>query len=406
MKSLMNSLSILLAVFSLVFVTSCGSDDDIVIDPGTGINVADGFYFAASGSDPVSTAGLVSENVEDDGFSSQERTGFLGGYIYFAQGDYNLVQIASKEITSTLGGTAEVVTDAGSGCDFNDYYLVNATVDGAAFTVPADGLYRVTYDQTTGEVIMFNVTIPGIIGSATEGGWGADTQLSGTVDADGGSWSAENVILREGEFKLRFNCRWSIDRRIDPAAGFGFDNGYQLFNNFGGSFSDLAPGNNQPNIPFAAADEGIYTVTANWDPTEGWSMVLVRTGDAPVVNFVPDEHEWAVVGDATNLADADMNGTPDGWEIDTDMNYEGFDSGTNTYTWKIGFIGLGVGGFKFRTNDSWDENIGWGQVALEGDVADFTDDGGNIRVNTARNYEITLTTSDDGDNYTATFVQL
>ena len=394
--------SMVLAVCSLIFMSSCG-DDDVDIPVVEGINVGDGFYMAQPDVDPTATDVLVAETVEDDGFSSQDRSGFVANYIFLSGGDYNLVQITSKAITKTYGGTSETITDTGSGCDFNDYDVVTLTDGGAAFNVAA-GLYKVTYDATTSEMVLYKIEKPGLIGSATPGGWGSDVDFTGTVDANGGSWSATEVILREGEYKLRFNCRWSIDRRTDPAAGFGADNGYQLFTNFGGGLDNLLTGNDGANIPLTAAEEAIYTVDVTWSAADGWAVALTKTGDAPVITFVPDDHMWAIVGDATNPEDADGDGTPDGWQVDTDMNYEGVNAGT--YTWKMASIDLVPGGFKFRANDLWDENIGWGQVELTGDVGDFTDDNGNIKVSTAATYEVILTTSDDGDNYTANFTQL
>ncbi len=397
MKSILKFSTLAMVAISVLF-TACNPDDDIIIDPGTeGIQVGNGFYMASTAADPTASDVLVAETVEDDGFSSQDRTGFLANYIYVAAGSYNIVEITDKEITKSLGGTAETVTDMGSGCDHNDYTLVSLAEDGAAVSVGA-GFYKVTYDQTTAELILIKIENAGVIGSATPGGWGADTKLEGSATADGGSWSATDVTLRgAGEYKVRFNCRWNLDRRIDPDAGFAADNAYQLFTNLGGSASDLLPGNDGPNIPFADGDDAIFTVTLNWTPADGFTLDLEKTDDAPVITFTPDDHQWAIIGDAT----------AGGWDTDTDFNYEGFDSGTNTYTWKGASIDLIEGGFKFRTNDSWDENIGWGQVVLTGDTADFSDDGGNIKVAAGGvgNYIVVMTTNDDGTTYTADFAK-
>lgn len=405
MKSFKNLLTLFLAASAMIVMTSCGDDDPIIIDPGTdGINVADGFYISAADGDPVATAALTAESVEDADFASQTRAGFVAGYVYMTAGTYNVVEITDKAKTKSLGATAETVTDMSSDCGFNDYILVNLVEDGAGFNVANEGLYKVTYDQMTGEAILYQIQTAGIIGSATEGGWGADTKLdeTATLTADGGSWSRTNITLRPGEFKVRFNCRWNLDRRIDPDAGFGADNAYQFFTNFGGSASNLLPGNDGSNIAVTAEEEAVYTVTLNWTPADGFSLNLEKTGEATPITFVPDEHQWAVTGDAT------PNGWPDDNDpvgtADTDMNYEGVDNGT--YKWVLESIALVPGGFKFRTNDSWDENRGWNELTLTGDTSDFSDDGGNIKVATAASYKITLTTSDDGATYTADFEQL
>ncbi len=405
-KLLTTRLSVLLALCALITMSSCKKDDDVTIPVVTGINVGDGFYMAKKDADPLASDQLVAETVEDADFGSQERAGFLANYLYLTAGDYNMVQITSKAVTATFGGTATTVTDTGSGCDYNDYTVVDVAADGAAVTVAA-GFYKVTYDALTSEMVLYKIEAGGIIGSATPGGWGSDTPIPGTISATGGSWEATELTLRKGEFKIRFNCRWNLDRRIDPAAGFAAANGYQLFTNFGGSVTNLETGNDGANIPVTEEEEGVYTVKIDWLPTSGFNVTLTKTGDVAPITFVPDENQWAVIGDATNSNDDDMDGTPDGWQTDTDMNYEGFDAGTNTYTWKATNIALeGDKAFKFRTNDSWDNNIGWGQVELMGDTADFSDDGGNIKVANTASYDIILTTSDDGDNYRASFTKL
>ena len=379
-----------------------------MIDPGTGgINVADGFYITKSGVDPIATSLLKSEMVEDAGFAAQARSGFIAKYVYLDAGSYNVVEIKSKEITKTLGGTRAVSTDAGSGCGFTDYETIASTDGGAAFVVQNAGLYKVTYDALTGEILHYHIESVGLIGSATAGGWGADTEIPGSVTAAGGTWEGTGVELRAGEFKLRMNCNWNIDRRLNRANDDDFSEGagYMLFTNFGGSVTNLLPGNEGANIAISMASEGIYTVKIAWTPTSGFAASLTKTGDVVPITFIPDDHEWALTGDATpnGWADDDMTNDPIG--VDHDFNYEGLAGGV--YTWELASIVLSSpGAFKFRSEDSWDENLGWGQLTLAGDVADFSDNGGNISVGATGTYKVVMTTADEGDNYTATFTKM
>ncbi len=385
--------SLLLLACTLMLVTSC-KDDEVDIPDVEGINVQDGMYLAVADTDPVASAILRSEVVEDDAFGSQSRTGFVANYIYLTAGNYNMVEVTSKEITATYGGTAVTELAEEQNCTTNEYTLVTITENGAAFAV-SEGLYKVTYDQLTGEMVIFKADMPSIIGNSPEGSDWGDIFLPGSVDATGGSWQITEQVFREGEWKIRFNCHWNIDRRIDPNAGFEEDNAYMLFTNFGGSTDNLQAG--APNIPLAAADEGIYTVDINWSPDDGWTVALTRTGDAPVITFDPANHQWGIIGDAT----------PTGWDSDTDFDYIGESGGT--YTWELASIDLTAGGnFKLRTNDLWTEELNWETINMTGDVSDFTNDGTNtnIIVNTDATYKITLTTSDEGDNYMTTFEQL
>jgi hypothetical protein len=406
-KSLMKLTTMFLLGIGVLFFTSCGDDGGPVIDPGTGgINVADGFYITKTGVDPVSNAVLKSETVEDTGFGAQARAGFLANYVYLDAGSYNVVQIQSKEIVKTLGGPRSVSTDAGSGCGFTDYETIASTDGGAAFAVQEAGLYKVSYDALTGEIFYYHIEKVGLIGSATAGGWGADTDIPGSVTAAGGTWEATGVELRAGEFKIRFNCNWNIDRRLNKADNDDFSEGagYMLFTNFGGSVTNLLPGNEGSNIAISAASEGIYTVKITWAPAAGFAASLTKTGDVTPILFVPDDHEWAITGDATPNGWADDDASNDPIGVDHDFNYEGKTG--NTYTWELASIVLSSpGAFKFRSEDNWNENLGWGQLALEGDVSDFSDDGGNISVAATATYKIVLVTSDEGMNYTATFTK-
>ncbi|MFK7809785.1 MAG: SusF/SusE family outer membrane protein [Saprospiraceae bacterium] len=395
-KSLTYRLSMLLAVCALM-LTSCGSDDDVVIDDVDGISVGDGLYMSKTDVDPVASQILTSELVEAADFGSQSRAGFVAGHMFLEAGDYNMYQITAKEITATFGGTTETITADADGCGNNDFILITAVADGPAITVPTAGLYKVSYDNLTGEALLYRIDQPNMIGSATPGGWGSDTSFPvANATATGATWTATDIELREGEMKLRFNCRWTINRRTTDD-NFDEGNGYQMFTNFGGSTDNLAIGG--ANIPIDEASEGIYTVEVKWTPEDQWEMNLTKTGDVTAITFVPDDNQWGIIGDAT----------PTGWDSDTDFNYEGVDAGT--YTWKLASIALTDGGtsFKMRANDAWDKELNWGNLTFAGDAAGNFSNGGadtNIYVDVAGNYEITLVTSDEGETYTATINQL
>jgi len=375
----------------LVLLSSCKKDDDIIIDPGGGsINVSNGLYITVSGNNPASSALLSPETVEDDGFTSQSRSGFVGGYVYLAAGDYKVVQVTDKEITATFGGTISTESDMASACDYNDYMVVATQADGPAFTVADAGLYKVTHDQMKSEMILYKIVEAGLIGDATPNGWSGDTPLTGTVDATGGEWKAEGVILRNGQWKLRFNCRWNLDRRDDPNAGFDPSNGYQLFTNFGGSADDLKNGNDAPNI--AQTEDGIYTVTLNWTPRDGFVLDLERTGDAPEITFDPNDYKLGVLGSATAK----------GWDEDRNLLYkkEGMVHG-----WYGVFHFVAGGEIKFRANDLWDFNLG-GALPADGSLVNLEVNGGNIASPGDGDYYIAIETADEGKTWTAKMTEL
>ncbi len=364
--------------------TSCDEEDPIVIDPGEGsVNVSNGLYLALDGENPVSSAGLVSEVVEASGFGTQERTGFMAGYMWLDAGDYNVVEVTDKEISATIGGSMEVINDEGvdgsSICGYNDYMVVSTQADGPAFNIANSGLYKVSHDQQTSELVLHQIVEASLIGSGTEGGWTNDTPLSGSVTSDGGSWSAEGVILRSGEYKIRLNCRWTINRRIDPNGTLDDPaNGYQLFTNFGGTLAELMPGSSN----IQQEEDAEYTTTLTWDRQSGWGLDVERTGDAPEITFNPNDFQMAVIGDAT----------ANEWNADRNLFHKE-ENGVHSWYGVVTFADSG--NWKFRANDAWDFNLGGDLAALGQGGADIPSPGAGARY-------IVLTTADEGDTWSAT----
>jgi len=381
MKNLLNTLGLLLLVGGLFMFTGC-SDDEVVIDGGGGsVNVSNGMFLALEGENPSSTAELSAENVEAEGFAVQARDGFTAGFMWLDAGNYNLVTVTDQEVTGTIGGTLSSIDDGNSDCGFTSYSVVSTEADGPAFNVATAGLYKVTNDQMTNEMTLHRIDAPSIIGAATEGGWAADTPLTGSVTADGGTWTAEGVILRSGQWKMRLNCRWQINRRIDPNGSLDdVANGYQLFTNFGGTLAALDPGG----INFEQTEDAIYTVTATWDPRTGFSLATERTGDAPVITFNPNDFQMAVIGDAT----------ANSWDADRNLFYKGLVNDAHQWLGVITFADAGQ--YKFRANDAWDFNLGGTVDALGIGSPD------NIDTPGAGSFYITLSTPDEGATWTTT----
>jgi starch-binding outer membrane protein SusE/F len=385
-------LSLIVAVAFMAFTSSCKKET--VVPPSAGIPVADGFYFALVGQDPVATAQLTTASVDAPSISSMAREGFVQGYAYLTAGSYNMVEIKDKAVINTYGGAAQEITDGNPECDVTSYSLITATVDGAAFTIPNDGLYVMAYDATQGEIVYDEITSVGIIGDGTEGGWSTDKELTeASLSAEGGSWGATDVLLKQGVMKFRFNCRWAIDRRIDKGQDFDNANGYSFFTNYGNDINNLLPGNEGPNIPIT--ERALFTVTFSWDPLTGVSATMVRTGDAPPIVFDPADWNWGIIGSVTANA----------FDSDQDMYYKGEDAGTYTWVTVVSFTetasDAGNGGttrFKFRTNDDWGTNLGGTLSTTESNLSFGA---GDIASPGAGDYYIVLQTSDNGVTWSA-----
>ena len=88
----------------------------------------------------------------------------------------------------------------------NSFPSGTATLGGASIPVLA-GDYNITFNKSTG-VFSFNYLTISVIGSATPGGWSADTNLTTT---DGINYSLSGLALIEGELKFRQGNDWSVD---------------------------------------------------------------------------------------------------------------------------------------------------------------------------------------------------
>ena len=142
-----------MSLLVVAFMISCNEDDPI-IEEEEGLPVSDGFYFAKVGEDPTAVAQLKPANVDGPGISSLERNDFFQTYAYLTAGSYNLVEVTSKAVANTYGGSLTAVTEVHNDeCDVSGYNLVEATVDGAGFSVAADGLYVLAYDVAEGEIV-------------------------------------------------------------------------------------------------------------------------------------------------------------------------------------------------------------------------------------------------------------
>jgi hypothetical protein len=343
-----------------------------------------------SGEDPVATAQLKPEQVDGPGIGALVREGFLQGYMYLTAGSYNIVEASDKQVAQVLGGTLSTVSGADAhneecGGDANtSYSVVAAVADGAAFSVPADGWYVVAYDQTLSEIIFDQLVTVGIIGDATPGGWGADTELTTTVTSDGVSASIEGVTLDEAQMKFRFNCRWAIDRRLDKNQDFSNANGYSFWTNYGGTIDALVPGNIAGNI--AVPEYAVYTVTFAWDATNGATATLTKTGEAEPKPEYPA---------AMYLVGA---GTAYGWDtpgtVDNGIMHKVGNSNDGLF-WKILHIEAGQG-FKISAENWNAPNLGFGDVTeYDAEGVTVSDNGGNMDISESGMYTVVLDLRND-----------
>lgn len=396
MKNLTKLWSLALLLTAAMFMVSC-EEDEPTIDVTEGINVADGYYFVVEGEDPVADKALLPERVEGEGNTPTDREGFFGNYVYLEAGDYQIQKVESKEVTSTLGGSlSNVVVEDLVNADeepFDGYQLALLENEGEPLNIANDGFFKISYDETTTELIVMEVKKVSFIGAPS--GWSdVEMDVVSSNPEDGFVFETSGVEIRQGDmYKLRINNGWKIIRTNEA------ETGYVAFTNYGGSADALVAGGSD--IPFAQED-GVYTINVELQNDGGAFVEFTKTGEAAA--FVPEDYQWAITGAATPNGWANDDESDDPIGVDIDFNYEGESGGT--YTWLIESIDLTADQFKFRANDAWSSVLGFSSVTLAGPDADLivaasADD--NFENTQYGEYKITLTTSDDGANYTASF---
>jgi hypothetical protein len=203
----------------------------------------------------------------------------------------------------------------------------------------AAGTYQISFNTQTLEYKFLPIVIyptVGIIGSATPGGWDADTDME-RADNDSSLWKLR-LVLKTGEAKFRANNDWAV--------------------NWGaGDFPSGTATQDGANIPI---DTGEYVITFNSITGEyNFELLLIYS-------------TVGLIGPATPI------GT---WDSDVDMTKDAVDESF----WFINSIDLTDGEAKFRAEDAWAVN--WGLAQWPSGVG--TQDGPNIPI-TAGTYKVTL----------------
>ncbi len=119
--------------------------------------------------------------------------------------------------------------------------------------VPSDGFYRVRVNMNDFSYSVTEVNW-GIIGSATPGDWGEDTNMTLKSNAKGEYTWAADITLKDGEMKFRANDGWDINFGDDGANG-------SL--EYGGSNIAMSAGNYHIELILNSATGFTYTITKN-----------------------------------------------------------------------------------------------------------------------------------------------
>lgn len=192
------------------------------------------------------------------------------------------------------------------------------------------GYYKLNVNASTDPMSYTAIaTVWGVIGDATPGGWGAQTNMTYTPSTQ--QFSLAVHMTSGGAFKFRGTSDWSVNYGCTAADG-----------------KTLNPSGD--NIAIAIEDD--YAITLDLShPNE----------------YTYSANRWGIIG----------NATPGGWSTDTNLAWDG----TNQVFKAT--LDLTAGSLKFRANDDWGINFG-------GTLNALTQDGADISIATGGNYTVTL----------------
>ncbi len=246
----------------------------------------------------------------------------------------------SVDIQLTAGGAAKFRQDNAWTINWggSDFPVGIGEQNGADIPVSVSGLYTVTLNTQTGAYLFSLPSDIGIIGSATPGGWGYDTNMfQDAVDTN-----EYHITLRlvAGAAKFRANDGWAVNwGSTSFPSGIGTQGGMD--------------------IPIAIP--GNYDITFN-KATGAYSF-------EEIVEFT----RVGLVGSAT----------PGGWDVDTYLTRDN----ANPDVWRTD-VALTDGVAKFRADSAW--TLNWGGNDFPVGVA--TQGGGDIPVDSGE-YRVTFNTA-------------
>lgn len=368
LKKLIQLMSIMLLVS--VVTVSCKKDDDPEPDPEP--LVEDGIYLKGAGTALVEfdTKGLLKATKNE--VNQTDRASLLEIFVAVKAGadGFNIVKVAgTTKTTYGPGAGFGVVGEADRIADEPklDFQRGAYAETDTKFTVPADGLYHVVMDTELGKIAIIPVQYWGLIGAATPGGWGGDTQIPAKgFDLNTMTFEVEDVVMTKADFKFRYSGGWKviIDDEVDLGGGVV---GVRVNTNYGGAVNALVPGG--ANITNEAG--GKYKATMVWTLGTGYTATLVKTGDLEVINYT--DYEMGLVGNGLVV-----DGVQHNWDVTVQIQKPTVSNET-MYTWN--FTGVEVttagGGFKIRQGQDWNgKSIGYNDVVMAGlAAADFETNG-------------------------------
>ena len=362
MRNSVKNIALFLSAALLTFFVGCSDDDDAtptldlsddqiddIVDDivDSGPVLADGIYIVGPSvsADTTSANLLQAGNVGAPEFGNQLRTGFYEGYVYMGEGNYSFLKVEGETMTAIGGAWTKFMRDSDPDSIESFGGALDAGGEGQS-PFNTGKLAHVMYDESTSQYALTAVEYWEVIGSATDGGWSTGQEIAETSkSAESVVFVGENITMREGPYKFRFNSNWGInleEGECDNAATACLD----YFTNVGGTLDALVAGGS--NMEFGTGNDGVYKVTITYSPGAGISLDIdvEKTGEAEALPEYPET--LYMIGSAIGGWDWEANGQP---LIPVYDNKHLF--------WKVVYLDTAGGSeFKFSPVMAWNGDFG------------------------------------------------
>lgn len=381
-----------LAALSFISCEKAGNDDggsEIILD---GVYI----YGEATCLDKLTEKGMFAKALnENDNLAVV--AGLWEKYVALEGGKPFVIAEVKSGLTTEYGADVLAPVETTGA----DYSITGVTVTegtfkaGSTFTVEESGMYHVVVYTLNKKISIIPVAewTMNANGVPTEKADGT-TEWNRTLKAD---FNKEKMVfsLANSEmtstFKFQYGGGWkyTIDDTVEPIIKVGTNFGASEVK-FDGTANALETCGADIKVP--RANKAIYTVDLIWEMSKGlgYTLKLTKTGTVELPD--PSTFKLGLIGSIGG----------DTWSTDIPFTYV---TGTE-WNYEIQNQKIEANAeFKVRTVGKWDDvNLGYNDLTITGDPANFSDKGGNILCATEATYS-KITLKYDGDNWTLDFAK-
>lgn len=379
-----------LAAFSFISCEKVGNGDngdELILD---GVYV----YGEATCLDKLSEKGMFAKALnENDNLNVV--AGLWEKYVALEGGKPFVIAEVKSGITTEYGADVLApVETTGADWSISGVTVTEGTFKaGTTFTVEKSGMYHVVVYTLNKKISIipvaeWNMNANGVPTEKADGTIEWNRTLKAEFNKEKMVFSLANAEMTS-TFKFQYGNGWkyTIDDTVEPIIKIGTNFGAAEVK-FDGTSNALETCG--ADIKIKRANKAVYTVELVWEMSKGLGYTAKFTKTGAVELEDPATYKLGLVGSMTD------------WSSDIEFAYVA----GSEWNYEIANQAIAANAeFKVRTVGTWDQvNLGYNDLTITGDTANFSDKGGNILCATETTYS-KITLSFDGDNWTLNFAK-